>query len=47
VFASPETDRPLEVAIGRDVEWLVLARAERLPAEDRVLLTGRRTIVFS
>src|SRR6202050_1817842 len=34
------------VAIGRDVERLVLARAVRLYAEDRVLLAGRRTVVF-
>jgi formyltetrahydrofolate deformylase len=34
------------VAIGRDVERLVLARAVRLYAEDRVLLTGARTVVF-
>ncbi|MEV6056481.1 formyltetrahydrofolate deformylase [Streptomyces sp. NPDC052107] len=35
------------VAIGRDIERLVLARAVRLHAEDRVLLTGHRTVVFS
>jgi formyltetrahydrofolate deformylase len=34
------------VAIGRDVERLVLARAVRLYAEDRVLLVGARTVVF-
>jgi formyltetrahydrofolate deformylase len=34
------------VAIGRDVERLVLARAMRLYAEDRVLLAGARTVVF-
>jgi formyltetrahydrofolate deformylase len=34
------------VAIGRDVERLVLARAVRLVAEDRVLLAGPRTVVF-
>lgn len=33
-------------AVGRDVERLVLARAVRLHAEDRVFLTGRRTVVF-
>jgi formyltetrahydrofolate deformylase len=32
--------------IGRDVERLVLARAVRLFAEDRIVLDGRRTIVF-
>ncbi|HUA30862.1 MAG TPA: formyltetrahydrofolate deformylase [Streptosporangiaceae bacterium] len=35
------------VAIGRDVERLVLARAVRRYAEDRVLLAGARTVVFS
>jgi len=35
------------VAIGRDVERVVLARAVRLHAEDRVALTGARTVVFS
>jgi formyltetrahydrofolate deformylase len=34
------------VAIGRDVERVVLARAVRLHAEDRVILTGHRTVVF-
>jgi len=32
--------------IGRDVERLVLARAVRLFAEDRILLAGRKTVVF-
>jgi len=35
------------VAIGRDVERVVLARAVRLHAEDRVALTGGRTVVFT
>lgn len=35
------------VAIGRDVERLVLARAVRLHAEDRVVLTGNRTVIFA
>lgn len=35
------------VAIGRDVERLVLARAVKLHAEDRVLLGGHRTFVFA
>ena len=35
------------VAIGRDVERIVLARAVRLHAEDRVVLTGARTVVFA
>jgi len=34
------------VAIGRDVERVVLARALKLHAEDRVILAGRRTVVF-
>jgi formyltetrahydrofolate deformylase len=34
------------VAIGRDVERMVLARAVRRYAEDRVLLAGARTVVF-
>ncbi|MDA8263689.1 MAG: formyltetrahydrofolate deformylase [Actinomycetota bacterium] len=35
------------IAIGRDIERSVLARAVRLHAEDRVVLAGRRTIVFA
>lgn len=35
------------VALGRDVERSVLARAAHLLAEDRVALVGQRTIVFS
>ncbi len=35
------------VAIGRDVERVVLARALRLHAEDRLVLAGARTIVFA
>jgi formyltetrahydrofolate deformylase len=35
------------VALGRDIERTVLARAVRLQSEDRVVLTGDRTIVFS
>jgi formyltetrahydrofolate deformylase len=34
------------VALGRDIERTVLARAVRLQSEDRVVLTGDRTIVF-
>jgi formyltetrahydrofolate deformylase len=34
------------VAIGRDVERMVLSRAVRRHAEDRVLLVGNRTIIF-
>jgi formyltetrahydrofolate deformylase len=33
--------------IGRDIERLVLARAVKLYAEDRVLLDGHRTVVFA
>jgi formyltetrahydrofolate deformylase len=35
------------VALGRDIERSVLSRAVRLQSEDRVVLTGNRTIVFS
>jgi len=35
------------VTLGRDVERNVLARAARLLAEDRVVLVGQRTVVFS
>jgi formyltetrahydrofolate deformylase len=35
------------VALGRDVERVVLARAVKLMAEDRVALVGRRTVIFS
>jgi formyltetrahydrofolate deformylase len=34
------------VAMGQDVERLVLARAVRFWAEDRVLLVGHKTVVF-
>jgi formyltetrahydrofolate deformylase len=33
-------------AIGRDIENVVLARAVKWHAEHRVLLNGRRTVVF-
>lgn len=33
--------------IGRDIERLVLARAVKLFAEDRVLLEEHRTVVFA
>lgn len=40
-------DSPDQLAeIGRDIERLVLARAVRLFAEDRIVLNGGRTIVF-
>jgi len=35
------------VALGQDTERLVLARAVRYLAEDRVLLIGARTVVFN
>ena len=35
------------VEIGRDVERQVLSRAVRLYAEDRILLTGNRTVIFA
>ena len=35
------------VALGRDVERTVLARALRLMAEDRVTLVGARTVIFA
>jgi formyltetrahydrofolate deformylase len=34
-------------ALGRDVERVVLARAVKLIAEDRVAIVGRRTVIFS
>lgn len=33
--------------MGRDVERMVLAKAVRLFSEDRILMTGSRTVVFS
>jgi formyltetrahydrofolate deformylase len=35
------------VSIGRDVERMVLARAVRYHAEERVILIGSKTVVFS
>ncbi|MEL6983947.1 MAG: formyltransferase family protein, partial [Actinomycetota bacterium] len=35
------------VALGQDTERLVLSRAVRYWAEDRVLLVGDKTVVFS
>ena len=35
------------VAIGRDSERRVLSRAVRLITEDRVILAGARTVIFS
>jgi formyltetrahydrofolate deformylase len=35
------------IALGRDIERSVLARAVQLVAEDRVALVGRRTVIFA
>ncbi len=35
------------VALGRDIERSVLARAVGLIAEDRVMIVGRRTVIFA
>jgi formyltetrahydrofolate deformylase len=34
-------------AVGRDIESVVLARAVKWHAEHRILLNGRRTVIFS
>ena len=34
------------VAVGRDIENIVLARAVKFHVEHRVLLNGHRTVVF-
>ena len=34
------------VAVGRDIESRVLARAVKLHLESRVMLNGHRTVVF-
>jgi formyltetrahydrofolate deformylase len=34
------------IAIGRDIERRVLAKAVRLYAEDRIFLLGNRTVIF-
>jgi formyltetrahydrofolate deformylase len=47
VEAITHADSPAElVRKGRDIERRVLAEAVRLHLEDRVLLTGNRTVVF-
>ncbi len=47
VIPVSHADTPAGMArAGRDVEKLVLARAVRLVAEDRVFIHGRRTVVF-
>ncbi len=35
------------IAIGRDIERRVLAKAVRLFAEDRIFIVGNRTVVFN
>jgi formyltetrahydrofolate deformylase len=35
------------IAVGRDIESRVLARAVKLHLENRVMLSGSRTIVFA
>lgn len=35
------------IALGRDVERVVLARAVKLIAEDRVVIVGQRTVIFA
>lgn len=47
VIPVKSTESPLQMArSGREIEKLVLARALNLVLEDRVLVNGRRTIVF-
>jgi formyltetrahydrofolate deformylase len=47
VIPVKPTDSPAQMAkAGREVEKLVLARALQLALEDRVLVSGRRTVVF-
>ena len=47
VIPVSHADTPAGMArAGRDLEKLVLARAVRLVAEDRVFIHGRRTVVF-
>ena len=47
VIPVSHADTPQRMAqAGRDVEKLVLARAVRLVAEERVFLHGRRTVIF-
>lgn len=41
-------DSPKELSrIGRDIERLVLARAVKAHLERRVIISGRKTVVFS
>jgi formyltetrahydrofolate deformylase len=35
------------IALGRDIERRVLAKAVRLFAEDRIFIVGNRTVVFN
>lgn len=46
-FSYRSVERATElVAVGRDIERLVLAKAVRYKAERRILLNGNRTVVF-
>ncbi len=47
VRVSHALDAEALIAIGRDVERVVLARAVKLHAQDRVVLAGSRTVVFA
>ena len=46
VRVSHSDTRDSLVALGREVERAVLARAVRWHVEDRVLVDGRKTVVF-
>jgi formyltetrahydrofolate deformylase len=35
------------IAIGRDIERRVLAKAVKLYADDKIFIVGKRTVVFS
>jgi formyltetrahydrofolate deformylase len=35
------------IALGRDIERRVLAKAVKLYAQDRIFIVGERTVVFS
>jgi formyltetrahydrofolate deformylase len=35
------------IALGRDIERRVLAKAVKLYAEDRIFIVGHRTVIFS
>ena len=47
LFRSSHRDTPEDLSRkGRDIERRVLARAMRHHLEDRVILNGRKTVVF-